>query len=83
MLLLQSLIRRCDQPARALNSGHAGGLAAQSLNVLVPVRLGPSRLRAPVSRRDCAISRRTIMNNPGWFDAMVARDWSVWLVRHP
>ncbi len=27
--------------------------------------LGPSRLRAPVSRRGSAISRRTVMNNAG------------------
>jgi len=43
----------------------ADGLATQSLNVLFQVRFGPSRLRAPVSRRDCAISRRTVMNNAG------------------
>ncbi len=29
------------------------------------VRLGPSRLRAPASRRGLAISRRTVMNNVG------------------
>lgn len=44
---------------------HAVGLAARSLDVLFQVRLGLSRLRAPVSRRDCAISQRTIMNNAG------------------
>jgi len=27
----------------------------------VQVRLGPSQLRMPVSQRDCAISRRTVM----------------------
>ncbi len=43
----------------------AGGLATQSVDVLPGVRLSPSRLRAPVSQRDCAISRRTVMNNPG------------------
>jgi len=43
----------------------AGGLAAQSVNVLLGVRLPPSRLHAPVSRRDCAISPRTVMNNAG------------------
>ena len=46
-------------------SGQAGGLAAQSVNVLQRVRLPPSRLRAPVSQRDCAISQRTVLNNPG------------------
>jgi len=29
------------------------------------VRIGVSRLRVPVSLRDCAISRRTVMNNAG------------------
>ena len=29
------------------------------------VRVGSSRLRAPVSPRDSAISRRTVMNNAG------------------
>ncbi len=53
----------------------AGGLAAQSVNVLFtrciaqsngsPVRFPPSRLRAPGSQRDLAISQRRVMNNPG------------------
>jgi len=43
----------------------AGGLAARPLDVLFQVRLGFSRLRAPVSRRDCALSQRTAMNNAG------------------
>jgi len=29
------------------------------------VRVGSSRLRAPVSQRDSSISRRTVMNNAG------------------
>jgi len=29
------------------------------------VRVGPSRLRAPVSQHDSAISRRTVMNYAG------------------
>ena len=29
------------------------------------VRVGVSRLRMPVSQRDCAISPRTVMNNAG------------------
>ncbi len=41
------------------SGGQVGGLAARSLNVLFQVRLGFSQLRAPVSRRDRAISRRT------------------------
>jgi len=41
----------------------ADGLAARSVNILFQVYLPPSRLRAPVSRGDCAISPRTVMNN--------------------
>ena len=37
----------------------------------VQVRLGISRLRMPVSQRDCAISRRTVMSNAGlWIGAI-------------
>ena len=37
----------------------------------IQVRLGISRLRMPVSQRDCAISRRTVMNNAGlWIGAI-------------
>jgi hypothetical protein len=43
-----------------------GGQARRSLpRRTVQVRLEASRLRMPVSQRDCAISRRTIMNNAG------------------
>ena len=43
-----------------------GGQARHSLpRRTVQVRLGVSRLRVPVSQRDCAISRQTIMNNAG------------------
>ena len=43
-----------------------GGQARRSLpRRTVQVRLGASRLRMPVSQRDCAISRRTVMNNVG------------------
>lgn len=44
----------------AILSVQAGGLAAQSLDVLFQVRLGPLRLHAPVSQRDYAISRQTV-----------------------
>ncbi|MEC4687847.1 MAG: hypothetical protein VST64_06035, partial [Nitrospirota bacterium] len=45
---------------------HAGGRARHSVpQRTVQVRLGPSRLHAPVSLRDSAISRRTVMNNVG------------------
>ncbi len=43
----------------------AGGLAAQSVNVLFQIRLPPSWLHTAVSLRDSAISRRTVMNNAG------------------
>jgi hypothetical protein len=43
----------------------AGGLAPRGLNVLFQVRLSLSGLYAPVSRGDCTISRRTVMNNAG------------------
>jgi hypothetical protein len=43
----------------------AGGLAARSFDVLLQVRLTPSRLHAPVSLGDYAISRRTVMNHAG------------------
>ena len=43
----------------------ASGLAAQALNILFQVCFGPSHLHALVSRRDCAISQRTVMNNAG------------------
>ena len=41
-------------------------LAAQSVNVLQRIRLPPSRLRLPVSRRVYAFSQRIVMNNLGW-----------------
>jgi hypothetical protein len=43
----------------------AGRLAAQSLNVLLQVRVGPSRLRVSVSQHGSTISQRTVMNNAG------------------
>jgi hypothetical protein len=46
-----------------LNGTPAGRLAPRGLNVLLQVRLGPVGLRVPVSLGDCAISRRTVMNN--------------------
>lgn len=56
--------------------GQAGGLAAQSVNVLFQVRFSPSRLHAGVpvallravgpTLGEFAISRRIIMNNVGW-----------------
>lgn len=43
-----------------------GMLAAQSVNVLQRIRLPPSRLRLPLSRRVYAFSQRIVMNNLGW-----------------
>ena len=43
----------------------AGGLAAQSVNILFQVCFIPSRLRAPVSLGVSAVSLRTPVNNAG------------------
>jgi hypothetical protein len=53
--LRQAGMRLCCMPA--------GRLAPRGSNVLLQVRLGRLGLRVPVSRGDCAISRRTVMNN--------------------
>jgi len=58
-VIADSLLRQAWPPR---TGRQAGGLATQSVNVLQGVRLPPSRLRTPVSQRDCAISRRTVMN---------------------
>src|SRR5262245_55212848 len=50
----------------ATTSLTAGGLAAQSVNILFQVCLPPSRLRAPVSLGVSAVSSRTLANNAGW-----------------
>jgi hypothetical protein len=68
-IILSSLARIIDEhsycnraftAATSLDTGFAacagGGLAAQTLDVLFQVRLGASRLRAPVSQRDCTVS---------------------------
>jgi len=39
----------------------AGGLAVRSVHILFQVCLPSSRLCAPVSLGDCAVSRRTVM----------------------
>ena len=51
--MTDSLLR---QACTRFHGVQAGGLAAQALNILFQVCLGPSRLHAPVSRRDSAIS---------------------------
>ncbi len=60
----------CNRGFAAATSLLAAAAAGGRARRLVPqrtaqVRLGPSRLHAPVSRRDSAISRRTVMNNAG------------------
>ena len=55
----------CNRGFAAAISLSAGGLAVRSVNILFQVCLPPSRLRVPASQRDCAISRRTVMNNVG------------------
>ena len=56
----------CHRRYAATTSLTAGGLAAQSVNILFQVCLLPSQLRAPVSRGVLAVSSRTLVNNAGW-----------------
>jgi len=56
----------CNRRYAATTSLTAGGLAAQSVNILFQVCLSPSRLRAPVSRGVSAVSSRTLVNNEGY-----------------
>jgi GNAT superfamily N-acetyltransferase len=56
----------CNRRYAATTSLTAGGLAAQSVNILFQVSLPPSRLRAPVSRGVSAVSSRTLVNNEGY-----------------
>jgi hypothetical protein len=56
----------CNRRYAAATSLTAGGLAAQSVNILFQVCLPPSRLRAPVSLGVSAVSLRTLVNNAGW-----------------
>ena len=55
----------CNRRYAAMTSLTAGGLAAQSVNILFQVCLPPSRLRAPVSPDVSAVSSRTLVNNAG------------------
>ena len=55
----------CNRRYAATTSLTAGGLAAQSVNILFQVCLLPSRLRAPVSRVVSAVSSRTLVNTAG------------------
>ncbi len=52
-VIADSLLR---QPTHGFRGVQAGGLSAQALNILFQVCFRSSRLRAPVSRRDYAIS---------------------------
>jgi hypothetical protein len=55
----------CNRRYAATTSLTAGGLAAQSVNILFQVCLLPSQLHAPVSRGVLAVSSRTLVNNAG------------------
>ncbi len=55
----------CNRRYAAATSLTAGGLAAQSVNILFQVCFLPSRLRAPVSRGVSEVSSRTPVNNAG------------------
>ncbi len=55
----------CNRGYAAATSLTAGGLVAQSVNILFQVCLPPSWLRAPVSRGVSAVSSRTLMNDAG------------------
>ena len=56
----------CNRRYAAATSLPAGGLAAQSVNILFQVCLSSSRLRAPVSCGVSAASSRTLVNNEGY-----------------
>src|SRR5580765_672419 len=56
----------------ATTSLTAGGLAAQSVNILLQVCLPPSRLRAPVSLGVSSVSSRTLVNK-----RVKNRHWSI------
>ena len=55
----------CNRRYVAATSLTAGGLAAQSVNILYQVCLPPSRLRAYVSLGVSAVSSGTLVNNTG------------------
>ena len=60
----------CNRRYAAATSLTAGGLAAQSVNILFQVCLLSSRLRAPVSPGVSAVSPRTLVNNAGWVSVL-------------
>jgi hypothetical protein len=55
----------CNRRDAATTSLAAGGLAAQSVDILCQVCLPPSRLLAPVSLGVSSVSSRTLVNNAG------------------
>ncbi len=55
----------CNRRYAATTSLTAGGLAAQSVNILCQVCFPPSQLHAPVSRGGSAVSSQTLVNNAG------------------
>ena len=69
LILLARIIHEdfyCNRRYTATTSLTAGGLAAQSVNILFQVCLPSSRLRAPVSHGVSAVSSRTLVNNAGY-----------------
>ncbi|SPP65372.1 hypothetical protein NITLEN_30286 [Nitrospira lenta] len=56
----------CNRRYTATTSLTAGGLAAQSVDILFQVCLPSSQLRAPVSHGVLAVSSRTLVNTAGW-----------------
>ena len=56
----------CNHRYAAATSLTAGGLAAQSVNILFQVCFPSSRLHAPVSPGVSAVSSRTLVNSAGW-----------------
>jgi hypothetical protein len=61
------MLRALDLASAVTTHLTAGGLAAQSVNILFQVCLPSSRLHAPVSRGISMVSSRILVNNAGLF----------------
>src|SRR5688572_26272535 len=73
VLLRARIISMALDPASAVATLlTAGGLAAQSVDILFQVCLPPSQLRAPVSLGVSAVSSRTLVNNAGLVELLIA-----------
>jgi len=64
-LVIQDSIARIIHERFCCNRRSAAATSLWPAGSIARVRIGSSRLRAPVSRRGSAISRRTVMNNAG------------------